>query len=53
MDGQQCDRHPSARAQARILFPSLNLLYFCAHCANKFQDAYDGAFHITYQTVSV
>lgn len=53
MDGQCCDRHPSAQAKARVLFPNLYVLYWCQHCANKFEDAYAGAFHITYETVSV
>ena len=53
MDGQVCDRRPSAQAKARVLFPNLCVLYWCQHCANKFEDSYAGAFHITYETVSV
>ena len=29
MDNQVCDRHSSARAQARVLLPSLGTLYVC------------------------
>jgi hypothetical protein len=53
MDGQVCDRHPSAQAKARVLLPSLATLYFCQHCANKFEDQYSGAFHITYEMVTL
>jgi hypothetical protein len=51
MDNQQCDRHPSARAAARILLPSLNVLYVCMHCANTLP--LTGEYHITYETVTV
>lgn len=53
MDGMQCDRHPSARAQARVLLPSLNVLYFCQHCANQFEGKYQGEFHIDYEAVTL
>ena len=53
MDGATCDRHPSAQAKARILFPNLCTLYFCQHCANKFEDQYAGPFHITYEAVTL
>jgi hypothetical protein len=53
MDGNQCDRHPSAQAKARILLEDLGVLYMCGHCANKFEDQYAGPFHITYETVTV
>lgn len=53
MDGQACDRHSSARAQARVLLPSLGQLFFCSHCANKFEKQYDGEFHIQYETVTI
>jgi hypothetical protein len=53
MDGQTCDRHPSAQAKARVLFPNLSLLYLCGHCSNAFEDKYVGPFHITYETVTV
>jgi len=53
MDGNQCDRHPSAQAKARILFPNLCTLYLCGHCANKFEDEHTGMFHITYETVTI
>jgi hypothetical protein len=53
MDGQQCDRHPSAQAKAKVLFPNLATLYLCGHCSNAFEDQYTGPFHITYETVNV
>jgi hypothetical protein len=43
-----CDRHPSARAQARVLLPSLQELYFCRHCANTLNFGPD--FYIEYET---
>ena len=53
MDGQQCDKHPSARAKARLLLPSFNALYLCGHCANAFEGSYDGEFTMAYETVTV
>lgn len=53
MDGQQCDKHSSARAAARVLLPSLNVLYLCGHCARGLQSSYAGEFHILYETVTV
>jgi hypothetical protein len=53
MDGQTCDKHPSAAAKARILFPNLCTLYLCGHCANTFEQDYHCLFHITYETVTV
>ncbi|MDQ0679071.1 hypothetical protein QFZ30_002453 [Arthrobacter pascens] len=53
MDGFQCDRHPSAQAKAKVLFPNLGTLYLCGHCANAFEDKYVGPFHITYETVTL
>ena len=53
MDGQCCDRHPSAHAKARVLFPNLYVLYLCQHCADAFGRGYDGEYHITYETVTV
>lgn len=53
MDGQYCDRHPSAWAKARVLFPSLHALYLCQHCADAFGRDYAGDYHVTYETVSV
>lgn len=53
MDGNSCDKHPSARAAARILFPNLCFLYLCQHCANAFGRDYQGQYHITYETVTV
>jgi len=51
MDGQVCDKHPSAMAKARVLFPSLNVLYLCAHCAHTLP--LTGEYHITYEAVEV
>lgn len=53
MDGQTCDRHPSATAKARVLLPSLGELYWCSHCVTQFEKNYDGEFYIEYETVSV
>ena len=51
---QLCDRHPSARAQARILLPSLGELYLCRHCLHAFEQAYEGKeFYIAYAPVEV
>lgn len=51
MDGQHCDRHPSAMAKARLLLPSLGTLYFCQHCADQFAKHYDGEFYMAYEMV--
>lgn len=51
MDGQRCDRHPSAWAKARVLLPSLGVLYVCGHCAQTLP--FSGEYVITYETVSV
>lgn len=51
MNGQQCDRHPSARAQARVLLPSLSELYLCGHCAKTLP--LDGEYFVEYETVTV
>ena len=53
MDSQKCDRHPSAWAKARILFPNLCVLYMCGHCATTLLLDYEGQYHITYETVTV
>ena len=53
MDGQTCDKHPSARAAARIMFPNLSQLYLCRHCADAFGKAYTGDYHIAYEGVTV
>jgi hypothetical protein len=53
MDGQRCDKHPSASAKARVLFPNLCVLYMCAHCARCLEANYTGEFHIQYETVNV
>lgn len=51
MDGQCCDRHPSARAQARVLLPSLGELYSCGHCCKTLD--FGAEFHIEYEAVKV
>lgn len=51
MDGQQCDRHPSAKAKARAILPSGGVLYTCQHCANTLNFGND--FLIEYETVTV
>jgi len=28
-----CDRHPSARAQAKVTLPSGGVLFVCGHCS--------------------
>ena len=53
MDGQVCDKHPSAMAKARVLFPNLCLLYLCQHCANHLLLTYEGDYHISYEAVTV
>ncbi|QWY79716.1 hypothetical protein PP637_gp88 [Arthrobacter phage Persistence] len=53
MDGQTCDRHPSAAAKARVLFPNLGTLYLCQHCADAFGRTYHDDYHITYEPVTV
>jgi len=37
MDNQVCDRHPSARAKAKVTLPNGGVLYTCQHCANTLQ----------------
>lgn len=51
MDNQCCDRHPSARAKAKIILPSLGTLYFCQHCADTLNFGED--YYIAYETVTV
>ena len=51
MDNQRCDKHSSARAQARVLLPSLGELYFCRHCATTLNFGKD--FYVEYETVTV
>ena len=51
MDGNQCDRHPSARAKARVLLPSLRELFFCGHCIATIH--IEGEYTVTYETVTV
>ena len=51
MDNQVCDRHPSARAKAKVILPSLGTLYFCQHCADTLPLGDD--YYIEYEPVSV
>jgi hypothetical protein len=51
MDGQTCDKHPSASAKAKVILPSLGTLYFCKHCADTLDFGED--YHIAYEAVSV
>lgn len=51
MDNQVCDRHSSARAQAKVILPSLGTLYLCGHCSRTLPLSED--FYIEYETVSV
>jgi hypothetical protein len=51
MDGMKCDRHSSAWAKARVLFPNLSTLYLCQHCANTLP--LTGDYTVTYETVTV
>lgn len=51
MNGQQCDRHSSARAQARVLLPSLGELYLCGHCAKTLPLGAD--YFIEYEAVTI
>jgi hypothetical protein len=51
MDGQTCDKHPSASAKARVILPNLGTLYFCQHCANTLD--FGEGYHIAYETVTV
>lgn len=48
---ESCDRHPVARAKARMLLPNGGVLYLCGHCARTVD--YDGEFTIVYDTVTV
>jgi hypothetical protein len=48
---EQCDRHPSARAQARIILPSGGMLYACGHCARTL--SFGDEFLIEYDAVTV
>jgi len=51
MDGQTCDKHPSAKAQARVTLPSGGVLYLCGHCANTID--LGPAFLIEYEAFAV
>lgn len=46
-----CDRHSSARAQARVLLPSLGQLFFCGHCMRTLSFGDD--YFVEYETVTV
>jgi hypothetical protein len=48
---ETCDRHPTARAKARIILPSGGVLYACGHCARTLD--YSGEFTIEYEAVAV
>jgi len=51
MDGQVCDRHSSARAQAKVILPSGGILFVCGHCSNTLDFGPD--FLIEYDMVTV
>jgi hypothetical protein len=53
MDGNTCDRHPSARAAAKVILANLGTLYWCNHCVRGFENTYTGPFHVQYETVEV
>ena len=42
VDGETCDRHSSARAQAKVILPSGAVLFVCGHCSQtlNFGDDY-------------
>jgi hypothetical protein len=46
-----CDRHPSAKAKAKVILPTLGTLYFCMHCADTLHFGAD--YYIEYDTVTV
>lgn len=48
---QTCDRHSSARAQAKITLPNGGALYACGHCASTL--TFGDEFLIEYAEVSV
>lgn len=51
MNDHTCDRHPSAKAKARMLLPSGAVLYLCGHCSRTLD--YEGEFTIEYETAKV
>lgn len=51
MDGQTCDKHSSARAQAKVTLGNGGTLYLCGHCANTLDLGPD--FLIEYEMVAV
>jgi hypothetical protein len=51
MDGMTCDRHSSARAQAKVTLPSGGVLYCCGHCSHTLD--FGGDYLIEYEMVTV
>ena len=51
MDGMQCDRHSSARAQAKVTLPSGGVLFVCGHCSQTLD--FGGDYLIEYEMVEV
>jgi hypothetical protein len=51
MDGQTCDRHPSARAHAKVILPSGGILYTCGHCSQTLD--FGAEFLIEYEMTTV
>ena len=51
MDGQRCDRHPSAWAKAKVILPNLGTLYWCGHCADTLNFGAD--YYIEYAMTTV
>lgn len=48
---EQCDRHPSARAKAKVILPNLGTLYFCMHCTNTLN--FGPEYYLEYDAVTV
>lgn len=48
---QTCDRHGSARAQAKVTLPSGGVLFVCGHCSRTLD--FGGDYLIEYETVTV
>ncbi len=51
MGNQTCDRHSSARAQAKVTLPSGGVLYACGHCSQTLDFGAD--FLIEYEMTAV
>ena len=51
MDGQRCDKHPSAWAKARVILPSGGVLYACGHCSQTLD--FGGEFFIQYEMTAI